>query len=242
MAGAAISPACRMAPPSIFAAWRARAMKSLSPARIAPTGAPSPLHRANHTESRMLADLDDRHAEIRRGIEQARAVDMQRKAGLLRDAVDRRHVLERKRPSRPTRCACSRDRSASSPPAHDLSRGDDRGLHVVGIKHAIVAAHRPRHGARQAPTARRLPSCRYGPTPRRSPRRRGRRARSPLTRFAIVPDGRNSASSLPVSAAPSRSSSLTVGSSPRAESPRRAAFIAAIISAVGSVTVSLRKS
>ena len=61
-------------------------------------------------------------------------------------------------------------------------------------------------------------------------------------RLAMVPDGTNSASSLPVITQARRSSSATVGSSPRAASPSRAAAIAAIIAGVGRVTVSLRKS
>lgn len=61
-------------------------------------------------------------------------------------------------------------------------------------------------------------------------------------RLAMVPDGTNNASSLPAIFAPRRSSSLTVGSSPLAEFPSRATAMAAIMSPVGKVTVSLRKS
>ena len=48
---AAITPAWRMPPPRSFAARRARTITARSPARMAPTGAPSPLHSAIETVS-----------------------------------------------------------------------------------------------------------------------------------------------------------------------------------------------
>ncbi|NTV81717.1 MAG: hypothetical protein HGA24_09890 [Candidatus Aminicenantes bacterium] len=60
--------------------------------------------------------------------------------------------------------------------------------------------------------------------------------------LAMVPDGQNRAASLPIFSAPSRSSSWTVGSSPRTSSPTTASAMAFRIFSVGRVTVSLRKS
>src|SRR4051812_8418204 len=60
--------------------------------------------------------------------------------------------------------------------------------------------------------------------------------------LAIVPDGTNSAASIPKSAAASDCSRLTVGSSPYASSPTSASAIARRISGVGVVTVSDRRS
>src|SRR5262245_37037449 len=66
----------------------------------------------------------------------------------------------------------------------------------------------------------------------------------PLTQiwFDIVPEGTNSAASLPSVAATRSSSRLTVGSSLKTSSPTSAAFIAARMPGVGLVTVSLRRS
>src|SRR6516165_582789 len=60
--------------------------------------------------------------------------------------------------------------------------------------------------------------------------------------FDIVPDGTNTAASLPSRSATTSSSRLTVGSSPKTSSPTSAAFMAARMPAVGRVTVSLRRS
>ena len=60
--------------------------------------------------------------------------------------------------------------------------------------------------------------------------------------LAIVPVGTNSPASLPSSAATRSCSSLTLGSSPNWSSPSGAPAIAARIAAVGSVTVSERRS
>jgi hypothetical protein len=62
------------------------------------------------------------------------------------------------------------------------------------------------------------------------------------TWFAIVPDGRKIAASLPSIAATRSCSALTVGSSPYWSSPTGAAAIAARMAAVGRVTVSERRS
>src|SRR5215831_11964238 len=61
-------------------------------------------------------------------------------------------------------------------------------------------------------------------------------------RLPIVPLGTYMAASLPVRVAASPSSWPTVGSPSRESSPRRAARMASSISAVGWVTVSLRRS
>jgi len=61
-------------------------------------------------------------------------------------------------------------------------------------------------------------------------------------RLPIVPVGTKRPASLPSSAAPRSSSALIVGSSPKTSSPTTASAIAARISGVGSVTVSLRRS
>src|SRR5438067_955878 len=58
----------------------------------------------------------------------------------------------------------------------------------------------------------------------------------------IVPDGTNSPASMPNRSAVRRSSSLTVGSSPKTSSPTAAAVMAASMPGVGRVTVSLRRS
>src|SRR5688572_6511885 len=58
----------------------------------------------------------------------------------------------------------------------------------------------------------------------------------------MVPEGTNSARSLPSSSATRSSSARTLGSSPYTSSPTSAAAITRRISAVGRVTVSERKS
>ena len=58
----------------------------------------------------------------------------------------------------------------------------------------------------------------------------------------IVPDGRNTAASLPSSSAVISCSKLTVGSSPFCSSPTSASHIKRRISAVGLVIVSLKSS
>ena len=55
MPAAAMMPAWRMPPPSIFRARRARPMKSRLPVTTEPTGAPSPLERQKVTESAWAA-------------------------------------------------------------------------------------------------------------------------------------------------------------------------------------------
>ena len=62
------------------------------------------------------------------------------------------------------------------------------------------------------------------------------------TWLAIVPDGRNSAASLPVSWAKRSWSRATVGSSPNPSSPTSAPAMASRMAGVGRVTVSLRRS
>src|SRR5262245_41093040 len=61
-------------------------------------------------------------------------------------------------------------------------------------------------------------------------------------RLLCVPDGMNSAASLPSIDAIRSCSALTVGSSPNTSSPSGAAIIASRIAGVGRVTVSLRRS
>ncbi len=58
----------------------------------------------------------------------------------------------------------------------------------------------------------------------------------------MLPEGTNSAASLPSSAAARSSSKLMVGSSPNTSSPTSAAAIAWRMPADGLVTVSLRRS
>src|SRR5271170_5098749 len=58
----------------------------------------------------------------------------------------------------------------------------------------------------------------------------------------MVPEGTNRAASLPSSSAVVRSSSATVGSSPKTSSPTSASAMALRIAGVGLVTVSLRRS
>ena len=58
----------------------------------------------------------------------------------------------------------------------------------------------------------------------------------------IVPDGTNSAASMPSSSAARRSRRSTVGSSPYTSSPTSASAMARRISGVGRVTVSERRS
>ena len=53
---AARMPACRMPPPNIFRARRARSMKARVPTTTDPTGAPSPLDRQKVTESAWAAN------------------------------------------------------------------------------------------------------------------------------------------------------------------------------------------
>ena len=60
--------------------------------------------------------------------------------------------------------------------------------------------------------------------------------------LAIVPEGTNSAASLPSSSAVRASRAFTVGSSPKTSSPTSASAIARRIAGVGFVTVSDRKS
>jgi hypothetical protein len=60
--------------------------------------------------------------------------------------------------------------------------------------------------------------------------------------FAIVPEGKKRAASLPSSAAACSWRRFTVGSSPYTSSPTSAAIIASRMAAVGWVTVSLRRS
>ena len=60
--------------------------------------------------------------------------------------------------------------------------------------------------------------------------------------FAMIPLGKSTAASFPSRAATRSSSAFTVGSSPSASSPTSAVAIAARISGVGRVTVSLRRS
>src|SRR5438034_331651 len=60
--------------------------------------------------------------------------------------------------------------------------------------------------------------------------------------FDIVPEGTNSAASLPSRAATRSSRRLTVGSSWKTSSPTSAACMAARMAGVGRVTVSLRRS
>src|SRR5690349_15625422 len=58
----------------------------------------------------------------------------------------------------------------------------------------------------------------------------------------MVPDGTNTAASLPSNSATRSSRRLTVGSSRKTSSPTSAACMAARMAAVGFVTVSLRRS
>ncbi len=55
MPPAAMMPACRMAPPICCLRRQASAMKSREPAMAAPTGAPSPLVKSIHAESKGAA-------------------------------------------------------------------------------------------------------------------------------------------------------------------------------------------
>ncbi len=99
----------------------------------------------------------------------------------------------------------------------------DRLLDVGRRQEAALARDRPRHGASRTESP--PPSnCRCAPSPRRSLSPPRQPCAINADRLAMVPDGTNSASSLPVVAQASRSSSATVGSSPRARciaQPRR---------------------
>ena len=133
----------------------------------APTGPPSPLHSANQSEVDVPADLGDRHVEIRAGVEQARAVEVNRQSraparhrGIAAMFVQRHdgaaggvvRVLEANQPGR-------RERRVAGPA--------DRALHVVRVDRAVTTLDRPRRRRRRRSRGRRPRSCRCGRSLRR---------------------------------------------------------------------------
>ena len=109
-----------------------------------------------------------------------------------------------------------------------------RGLHLRRGEDAPVAVEHVQHRAGQRRRARRPRTGPDGTCGRGSPRRRpGRTCSRNAIALHIVPEGRNSAASLPSSSATRSCSAFTVGSSKRCSSPTSASAIARRIASVG---------
>ena len=239
-AAAASTPTCRIPPPSRLRQTRASVTAASEPTIIEPTGAPRPLEKHTHRTS-AIAPYAVSGVPLATWAFQMRA---------------------------PSRCTATSDavaheRSASRSPIG--STAPPAKLWVFSTETAVVRTKKgPMSGANRPEIAARStwprgevqvrmvtpPKAPCAPSSARamwaddshSTSWPGATRDRTASRLASDPVGVNNAASCPNSAATRSWRALTVGSSPYTSSPTSAAAIAARISSVGRVTVSLRRS
>ena len=215
-------PACRIAPPKRCLKTHASSMNARDPASTAPTGAPSPLVRSSQTESNWAAKA---RAGGARCSPPHSSAGRRPCGGPARPRAPRRDRLDlADRPADPAHDVGGLLDGDHAGAGHEVHRGPHRLAHLRRGEHPA----RPGSGRNTAPTSAAAPPASYSSGCAVSCSRISSPARqctANATWLHMVPEGRNSAASLPSSSATMSCSRLTVGSSNCCSSPTSASHM-----------------